>query len=839
MKNYILIAFLIVFSKVSYSQNICVVDVTSFTDTTICPGDSAMVSVFANLVDSNQVFDFNSGTLPSGWNTTGTFNVSSPCEPSLDNTPYYWAYTAGTSNTPQIVTDSFDVSCGGIITFDMDFAVQSQSAPCEGMEVWDEGVELQYSIDGGVTWITFQYYAPDGNAWPDMNYMQTNGTWLGVPAPWSTTTYVPGGTTNAFTSWASYQVPIPPGAMGPNTMFRWNQPNSSGSNNDNWGLDNIAINSSPAPCGASNSIVNWSNGALDTTSFFAVPNGDTTFVAYVYDTLGNLQCQSDTISINLFDGNFNYTLPNTAGVYCPDDSALVEVTNVTNALLPMSYNWSTGSTTSSSYISANGIAPDTITYYVDITDGCGFTVTDSVDLLVQQFLNIPGFNVTDQVNCTPNGAAQANVTGAIGAINYTWTDTAGNVISTSNPLTGVSTGWYYLDVTDNVCNTSDSVFIDSLSIDNLGYDLADTLTVFCPFDSIYAEVTNLTNAATPMTYSWSTGDTVAGSFLHAGANKHDTILYFVDFTDACGFTRSDTVVLVVNQLLTIDSLVMTPTTSCQGDGSAEAFYSGTNGTVNLQWETQPNWITPGDGDSVDFNPWLMIGSGWHYFTVTDDVCQESDSILVEMLDPPVASFTASPSDGCVGMDVTFTNNSQNTTQFYWDFGNGNDTLVNNMNSMSQTYWNSGQVMLIAYLDATQTCSDTTYLDISVVTCGCTDPLADNYNPLAVVDDGSCFYPTPEVIAPNVFTPNGDNNNDIYFFETINTVEFELLIMNRWGNVMYDVTLDAIDLQNNVGWNGTAPSGNDAKEGTYFYKYTATGINGDQVSGEGFLQLVRD
>ena len=64
-------------------------------------------------------------------------------------------------------------------------------------------------------------------------------------------------------------------------------------------------------------------------------------------------------------------------------------------------------------------------------------------------------------------------------------------------------------------------------------------------------------------------------------------------------------------------------------------------------------------------------------------------------------------------------------------------------------------------------------------------------------------------------------------------------MNRWGNVMYDVTLDEIDLQNKVGWDGTAPSGNNATEGTYFYKYTATGINGDQVSGEGFLQLVRD
>lgn len=826
MKNLRVLYTLIVLFFVGSvnAQTTCVVTVNPL-DTTICPGDSAFITASANLLGAGQAFDFNNAALPAGWNASGGTAFSAPCGPSPSNTPYYWASTT-TSGNPGISTAGFDVTCGGVVTFDMVYAVQGGSAPCEGPDEGDEGVSLQYSIDGGVTWITIVYYSPGGYELP--------------ANPFTSGGVLPPGNITPYTSWSSFSVTIPPGALTTNTMFQWVQESpTSGTCCDNWGIENVVINATGPPCG-SNTVINWSNGLMDTTSFYAVPTGDTTFVAYVYDSTGtNLQCISDTINVNVYDGIFNYTLPNTAGVYCPDDSALVEVTNVTNALLPMSYSWSTGSTTSSSYISANGVAPDTITYYVDITDGCGFTVTDSVDLTVVQYLSINSFNVTDQVNCTPNGAAQANVTGAIGAINYTWTDTAGNVISTSNPLTGVSTGWYYLDVTDNVCNTSDSVFVDSLFIDNLGYDLADTLTVFCPFDSIYAEVTNLTNAANPMTYSWSTGDTIAGSFLHAGANKHDTILYFVDFTDACGFTRSDTVVLVVNQLLTIDSLVMTPSTTCQGDGSAEAFYSGTNGTVNLQWETQQNWNNPGTGDSVDFNPWLMIGGGWHYFTVSDDLCQESDSILVEVLDPPVASFTASPASGCIGMDVTFTNNSQNTTQFYWDFGNGNDTLVNNMNSLSQNYYTSGQVMLIAYLDATQTCSDTAYLDISVVTCGCTDPLADNYNPLAVVDDGSCFYPTPEVIAPNVFTPNGDNNNDIYFFETINTVEFELLIMNRWGNVMYDVTLDEIDLQNKVGWDGTAPSGNDATEGTYFYKYTATGVNGDQVSGEGFLQLVRD
>lgn len=190
------------------------------------------------------------------------------------------------------------------------------------------------------------------------------------------------------------------------------------------------------------------------------------------------------------------------------------------------------------------------------------------------------------------------------------------------------------------------------------------------------------------------------------------------------------------------------------------------------------------------------------------------------------------------MSSVLQNNSQNTTVFYWDFGNGNDTLVNNAGDQSQTYYQSTTVMLVAYLDASLTCSDTAYANINIVVCGCTDPLATNYDPNAVVDNGSCYYPLPEVIAPNIFTPNADDQNDIFFFTTINTVLLEVTITNRWGNLMYEQAIDLTTQPQETGWDGKAPSGTDAQEGTYFYKYKATGINGDITEGQGFLQLER-
>jgi gliding motility-associated-like protein len=35
--------------------------------------------------------------------------------------------------------------------------------------------------------------------------------------------------------------------------------------------------------------------------------------------------------------------------------------------------------------------------------------------------------------------------------------------------------------------------------------------------------------------------------------------------------------------------------------------------------------------------------------------------------------------------------------------------------------------------------------------------------------------------PNVFTPNGDTNNDFYTINLTNAKGFEGLIFNRWGN----------------------------------------------------------
>jgi gliding motility-associated-like protein len=85
----------------------------------------------------------------------------------------------------------------------------------------------------------------------------------------------------------------------------------------------------------------------------------------------------------------------------------------------------------------------------------------------------------------------------------------------------------------------------------------------------------------------------------------------------------------------------------------------------------------------------------------------------------------------------------------------------------------------------------------------------------------------QFIFPNVFTPNFDGTNDLFEIQDLpeNT---ELIILNRWGNVVFSTT----NYQNN--WDGKNTLGNELVDGVYTYKFTTKAGR----SGHGFVTLIR-
>ncbi|MFK8010059.1 MAG: gliding motility-associated C-terminal domain-containing protein, partial [Saprospiraceae bacterium] len=78
---------------------------------------------------------------------------------------------------------------------------------------------------------------------------------------------------------------------------------------------------------------------------------------------------------------------------------------------------------------------------------------------------------------------------------------------------------------------------------------------------------------------------------------------------------------------------------------------------------------------------------------------------------------------------------------------------------------------------------------------------------------------------NVFSPNGDGKNETWVIRDILLhPENKLVVVNRWGNVLYE----ADPYQNE--WGGTNKDGKPLPEGTYYYILHLDGIGGEIIRG---------
>jgi len=159
--------------------------------------------------------DFNSGS-PTGWSFTQQASFNNPCSPNgVDGTPHIWmGAQSAVPRSLETLPLNFGPAvapAGGTICFDMLFATQGDASPCEGPDEPDEGVFLQYSTDGGNTWITIEYFDPNGGNDPQL------------------------------VNWNNWCFPIPAGALVNGVQFRWFQDADSGAEYDHWGIDNVEI----------------------------------------------------------------------------------------------------------------------------------------------------------------------------------------------------------------------------------------------------------------------------------------------------------------------------------------------------------------------------------------------------------------------------------------------------------------------------------------------------------------------------------------------------------------------------------------------------------------------
>jgi len=235
----------------------------------LCAGDSLIMYTSPSCLEGFLSDNFNTGTMSPGWFSNAVPMFNNPCGSGPDGSTYLWIGPA--TNFPrELVTQAYNVTTQAQICFDMKYASQSNSSPCEGPDEPTEGVHLQWSANSTGPWTEINYWDPLGGYDPYL------------------------------TSWHNYCESVP---VNGTLFFRWFQTNTSGNDYDHWGIDNVEIFApSIIP-----TTIEWSDGSgvISNDSIISVyPVQTTTYtVTFTFGT----QTFVDSVIVQILDTNLSIT----------------------------------------------------------------------------------------------------------------------------------------------------------------------------------------------------------------------------------------------------------------------------------------------------------------------------------------------------------------------------------------------------------------------------------------------------------------------------------------------------------------------------------------------------
>jgi len=380
-------------------------------------------------------------------------------------------------------------------------------------------------------------------------------------------------------------------------------------------------------------------------------------------------------------------------------------------------------------------------------------------------------------------------------------------------------------------------------------NLSTTSVVFCEFSTIDFLASN------GLTYDWclnSTGnivhdDTVAGAYNLTNTSLNDSIVY-VFVTDADGCVGLDSLAFTVEVSPSVE--IGNDTTICDGgsilldatDGVPFTGYSWntseTTPTLNITAPgqyiitlTHTNSCTNSDTINIGYySPMSLALGGAQVMCLGDSVTIDAGVGFVSYLwdDLSINQTNTFFSFGTYNVTVTDTNNCSISDSVvvdpdYFFYSLGADTTISLGAAIDLTA-NPGISYVWNTSETTQTITvspsvDDVFTATTLLANGCYEVGTIN---VFISEDLNIFI-------PNMFSPNGDGNNDAFMLYGFGLAEVDFRIFNRWGHEVWSTT-DVLELQT-MGWDGKSNS-DDQPSGTYVWKMTGTTITGAPLSFNG-------
>ncbi len=491
---------------------------------------------------------------------------------------------------------------------------------------------------------------------------------------------------------------------------------------------------------------------------------------------------------------------NTGGVYCSDSSITLAASG------GVSYSW-TGPSGFNSLNQNPSISPSTVSnsgvYTVVVTDANGCSASDTAVVVVNQTPTAPQVSTNPTLIC--EGQSLQLFANSTGSVSYNWVGPNGFSSNVQNPLINnasvLQSGIYVVyGTSSSACNSDTTQLNVLINANSVAAATADA-SVYCSGTTV-----NLTGSGGG-TYTWSGPNAFSSnsqnpSISSSATNNSGTYTLIVTNTAGCSDTTQ--VSIIVNQ--TPAAPIAISDTTCAG-GSLSLSANGT-GTIN--WYSDAGLTNLVLADNNQFNPTLATNSNaTYYITATANGCTSAVTTASAWNYNVVASANANPTSGFIPLNVQFTNAStgvDNTDNFIW---NVNNTTFSNGYNASYTFNNGGVYSVdLIVIETESGCTDTATVTVSV--------------------DGNITFSVP-----NIFTPNGDGQNDVFFIISNGLKEVKVSIFDRWGLKMYEY--EGV----NGSWDGKTTSGVDVSDGTYYYLLYAVGVNGEEFKENGHFMVVRE
>lgn len=432
---------------------------------------------------------------------------------------------------------------------------------------------------------------------------------------------------------------------------------------------------------------------------------------------------------------------------------------------------------------------------VEVSDNCG--------QIVQEVINLQ-FPVTDlavtlqdsyQGTCVDEFVVVPEVSGGNGSYIYQWSNGSFN-LGGGTPLT---------------FTPGETITVQVLITDECGYQASDETTITITNPAALVDIPEEilvscidTTLIVPVevvgiediTYSWIIDEEEVGTGTTLNWQTLEDETVQLNIVDACGSEANDQVMLVINDT----PVIVTATADqiiCSGE-SAEitVIAEGGVGPYTYFWHSL---------NSTNVTEMVSPDITTTYEVAATDVCGQFDLISTTVTISPIAInyYFNMLSDNEYQFGAVVFPECDEGCQFSWDFGDGEtSTLENPIHTYTSLETFEGSVTVVNQI-------------------GCSASMDFEIEPPAMV------------YIPGAFSPNGDGINDVFRVYGAGIESFEIIIFNRWGQVVYQ----SQDL--NEVWVGEITDRfYYAENESYNYVVTVKGFDVDAITKRGTLTVIR-